>query len=444
MTLFMDALKTYFKAHQLMLTPEIEYCKDYSQLPPISPLCVVFVESTEDVLYLVKLANEYAIPLITRGAGTGKAGGSIPDENGVVVSLERMDRIQNIDHINRTITVEPGVILSDLQQAISQEGLWYPVDPASAEWCTIGGNVACNAGGPRALKYGVTGDYVIGIKGVYGDGTFFQLGGKLRKDVAGYDLKRLLIGSEGTLAIITSITLRLLPPPPPEQVIWCGFDCISDGIDFLIAVLSQNLQPTAAEFMPRVCIKAVESYHKTQYPFSHYAAHLLLVLDASHELNFSTLPPCHRVQFEDQASLWKIRRDISESLTHVSLSKCSEDITVPVSQLPALMRGLQRLTDQTDYICLGYGHLGDGNVHVNVLNTDQPIEKWHIDQPYIVERIIKLGISLGGTLSGEHGIGLTKKPFMPLYFSERDIAIMKGIKAQFDPNHILNPSKVFD
>jgi glycolate oxidase subunit GlcD len=392
----------------------------------------------------VKLANKYLMPLITRGTGTGKAGGAIPDKNGVVVSLERMNRILNIDPINRTITVEPGVILSDLQEAIGKEGLWYPVDPASADWCTIGGNVACNAGGPRALKYGVTGDYVLGLKGVYGDGTFFQLGGKLLKDVAGYDLKRLLIGSEGTLGIITSITLKLLPPPPPEQVIWCGFDCISDGIDFLIAVLSQNIQPTAAEFMPGVCLKAVESYQKTVFPFSHHAAHLLLVLDARYQLDYSILPSCHRVQFDNPEALWAIRRDISESLTHVSISKCSEDITVPVSQLPALMRGLQRLTDQSDYVCLGYGHLGDGNVHVNVLNTDQPIEKWQIDQPYLVERIIKLGISLGGTLSGEHGIGLTKKPYMPLYFSERDITIMKGIKAQFDPNHILNPSKVFD
>mgnify|MGYP001292665805 CR=1 FL=1 len=442
MTDIIDALQCEFSEDQLILSPDSNYCEDYSQLPAQTPKCVVKVNQAVEVQTVLKLANQYRTLVTTRGGGSGKAGGSIPEENGIVLSLENMKKIIDIDLVNRTVTVEPGVLVADLQVAVESNNLWYPVDPASLKICTIGGNVACNAGGPRALKYGVTGDYVLGMQGFYGDGTPFQFGGKLYKDVAGYDLKRLMIGSEGTLGLITTITLKLLSIPQQERLYWFSFDTLETGVDYLVQLLQQNYQPSAAEFMPRICMKAVEKYQGKSYSFSDHAAHLLLAFDSVEEPDFSISPHVVAVSQEDQAELWQIRRDMSLALSHISRNKCSEDITVPVSKLAELMRGLRRLSDQTGYLCLGYGHLGDGNVHVNILNVDKSDEEWQQDKDIIVGKIIKLGVDLGGTLTGEHGVGLTKKAYMDLYFTARDLEIMKGIKAQCDPNGILNPSKI--
>ena len=442
-TTIQKALKENFSESQLLFDSPKEYHSDYSQCQSRKPDCVVKVNSAAEIQTLLALANDHNIPVTTRGAGTGKSGGAIPDENSIVISMANMNRILDIDTVNRTITAEPGVVLSDLQDAVLKKGLWYPVDPASFQTCTIGGNVACNAGGPRALKYGVTGDYVLGLQGIYGSGTPFQFGGKLRKDVAGYDMKRLLIGSEGTLGIITTITLKLLPLPKKETLLWFSFNSIEEGLNYLLSVLKESIQPSAVEFMPRLCIKAVESYHKKTYPFSDASSHLLVAFDSGEVPNMSVKPTMIATIKEDQEMLWKIRRDISPALSAISHAKFSEDITVPVSKVPELMRGLQRLSDHSNYICLGYGHLGDGNVHVNVLNTDKNNTKWEKDKPELAKKIIKLGLSLGGTLSGEHGIGLTKKAYMPLYFTSTDIDIMKAIKKGCDPNTILNPSKLF-
>jgi glycolate oxidase len=445
MKTILTALKEAFSKDQIIINPHEHYLTDHSHYKTKKtqkPLCVIKVTTAAEVQTLLKLANHYKIPITTRGAGTGKAGGAIPDQNSIVLSMENMTQIIDVDIINRTVTVEPGVILINLKNEVQKQGLWYPVDPASLNTCTIGGNVACNAGGPSALKYGVTGDYVLGLQGIYGNGTPFQFGGKLYKDVAGYDMKRLLIGSEGTLGVITTITLKLLPLPKQERLVWYSFDSLDDGLNCLSTLLQNNNRPSAAEFMPRLCIKAIEKYHNTTVPFSDAPAHLLVAFDTEAGPDIDITPAFTATTKEDQEMLWSIRRDISPALSHISHGKFSEDITVPISKVAELIRGLQRLSDQSGYICLGYGHLGDGNVHVNVLNTKKNNTQWEKDKPKLAEKIIKLGIKLGGTLSGEHGIGLTKKVYMPLYFTDTDISIMKGIKKLCDPNRILNPSKI--
>ncbi len=425
--------------------------KSYEQ--GVVPTLVVFPESDEDVKLVLELANQYRIPVTSRGAGSGKSGGAVPEHNGIILSFEKMNKILECDKENACMVVQPGVITDTIKEEAEAVDLFYPPNPSSSNWCTIGGNVAENAGSSNALKYGVTGDYVLGLEGFFANGTPFKLGGKLYKDVAGYDLKRLIVGSEGTLVVVTKIILKLIPKPKFSQSLWCCFESLQDGCDFLQNIARSSYRPAAAEFVEKSCIDAVERVHKKKFEFNQGQAMVLLTCDAQDNLELSaiietvskTALSFNRAKvFSGQDDLyWFARRAVSEALETVFSHKISEDITVPPSKISEFLLAVKKAHNSDDITIIGYGHLGDGNIHTNILMKEKDDKKWKTLKPILVRQILKLCVDMGGTLTGEHGIGLTKKEYMNLYFSNHEIEIMKQIKAVFDPNHILNPSKLF-
>jgi len=429
-----------------------KYSIDATQGYRCKPNAVVFAQNKQHVEALLKAANEHKFPVTVRGAGTGTTGGALAAQGGVVLSLEQLTKIIEIDSVNRVAVVEPGVITGVLQTAVESVGLFYPPDPASLDRCTLGGNVAENAGGPRALKYGVTGQYVVGLEGVWANGVTFKLGGKLHKNVAGYDLIHLLVGSEGTLGVITSITLALKPKPLIQQVVGATFGSVQEALNVLEAVNRAGIEPSTAEFFDTACVEAVKKVHPgTEWPSlpsiliecdgfedQSVSKQINLVLDLCKQFNASyTVVAATR---NDQEYLWTLRRRISESLRDAYLNKLSHDIVVPLSCIPEMMEYLKSL--KTDhYFGLGYGHLGDGNIHANIVQTG-PCD-WPTVSKTLTEAILSKTLELGGTITGEHGVGLTKKDFLSAQFSNTDLAFMKSIKRSIDPNGILNPGKIF-
>ena len=374
------------------------------------------------------------------------------------MSLDKMNKIIDFDTDNATITVEAGVVIKDLQDTVEKQGLFYPLDPASLNICTIGGNVAENAGGPRALKYGVTRDYVIGLKGVWANGASFELGGKQMKNVAGYDLIGLLVGSEGTLAVITEITLKLIPKPTIVLEALCGFDDPLHAANALASIRTSGVQPSTAEYMLDICVQASASYMEINAQFPAANTYIIWQVDgtdtqsAANQLlkieqicqKFKSVfwQPMDSVNVSNH--VWSIRRNISLGLRKMAGNKCSEDIVVPPASVPECIKKLQKLQHECGIRVIGYGHLGDGNIHVNILKMSASDQDWALYKDEMVASVMELAVSMGGTISGEHGIGLTKKQFMPLVFTSNDLDIMKSIKKIIDPNHILNPGKVFD
>ena len=419
-----------------------------------TPDAVLYPETEAQVGQILAAAYAHGIVVVPRGAGTGTTGGALSIHGGIQLSFSRMDRILEIDTANRMAVVEPGVITAKLQEAVEAVGLFYPPDPASLDVCTLGGNVAENAGGPRCLKYGVTGHYVTGLSGYYADGTPFHFGGKLYKNVAGLDLMRLLIGSEGTLAVITKIYLRLLPKPEAWEDAMAVYDSIEDAIESLRAVLQSGIQPAVAEFMDAACVQAVSSLLGHRLPSGQ--AYVLFQCDGHPESvqrdmqRIRQLCEEHRMSQWLSASeesarkmIWLVRRHVSDALKYISPFKLSQDISVPPAAIGDYMQFLKVLGQTHGLRILGYGHLGDGNIHVNVLRMDTAPDIWEIKKPLVTEAVFAEAIRMGGTLSGEHGIGLTKKAYMPLMFSPVDMAMMRGIKAVFDPKGLLNPGKIF-
>ena len=425
-----------------------DYSVDKSYLEPVLPSLVIIPECEADIEYVLAYANANNQPITVRGGGSGKSGGAIPEINGIVISFEKMTAISTVDIANRCVVVQPGAILDDIKEAVVKEGLWYPVDPSSSDWCTIGGNVAENAGGANALKYGVTGDYILAVSGFFGNGKPFSLGRKCHKDVAGYDIKSLLIGNEGTLGIITSITLKLIPKPRFSQSFWCSFDTMEIACNCLQTVMASSYHLSAAEFIQLSCLDAVELYLNKKIQLK--APALLCRYDSDSQIGiddfFTFLQSvCHDLngncETGDEALYWEVRRSISEALGHYYKYKYSEDITVPLAHVPLFLNHVKSFElPGTCIVC--YGHLGDGNIHTNILNKSLSEEAWDAAKNTMIEQIMRYAIDLGGTLTGEHGIGLTKKAYMSSYFSKDELAILKGIKQLFDPNNILNPSKL--
>lgn len=429
------------------------YCTDKSYLKGIIPSVVIKAISTSDIQEVLNFANIHKIPVTVRGAGSGKSGGAIPEFKGIVLSLEKMNKILDVDLNNLCIVVEPGVVLDDIKEAVSVHNLFYPVETSSSDWCTIGGNVAENAGGANSLKYGVTADYVLALEGFFADGTFFKLGRKCHKDVAGYNLKNLLIGSEGTLAIITKITLKLIPKPTYTASFWCKFDSLKKAVQFLSKSRLSGINFSAAEFMESTCLEAAENYLQKSFEFlSGNAVLLSYDSDTKESINYVTgflEKLVNSYQFNAKLfkgpvdSFWEVRRAISESLAFQYKHKFSEDITIPISAIPDYFDYIKSI--QTESVKLvGYGHLGDGNIHTNLLNLNLQETIWHEEKERLIDKVMSYCVSVGGTLTGEHGIGLTKKKYMNLYFSEFEISLMQQIKKQVDPNLILNPSKMFN
>lgn len=421
------------------------------------PEVTVLAKKAEEISELFKLAQRERIPVTPRGAGYGLSGGSVPMLGGIVLSLEKMDQILEIDKRNLMITVEPGVITGNIHRAVEAEGLFYPPDPASLDSCTIGGNIAECAGGPRAVKYGVTKDYVCGLEAVLPAGDIIHLGGKIVKNVTGYNLIQLLVGSEGTLAVITKIILRLLPLPKVQVDVLVPFDDFQNAADTVSDIICHRILPTAIEFMERDSMLAVERLLGREVPFRNAAAHLLIQLDgnvqeavdADYEV-VSDLCLKHGAQDGLVAAdrptrerMWEARRKIIEALKHESPINLMEDVVVPRAEIPALLRGIKEIACRHEVRIISFGHAGDGNVHVNVLKDGIPADRWAgLLQP-VQEEIYRVALSLGGTITGEHGIGAIRRKFLPLAIDRAQMEIMRKIRHVFDPNRILNPGKVF-
>ncbi|MGO8763289.1 MAG: FAD-binding oxidoreductase [Desulfobaccales bacterium] len=418
------------------------------------PDAVVFPGTNAEVAAIVRLANAHRFPVVPRGAGTGRSGGSVPIQGGVVVVLTRLNRILEISRPDLVAVVEPGVILTCLKQAVDAEGLYYPPDPASADFCTIGGNVAECAGGAVAVQYGVTRDYVLGLEVVLPTGELITAGTRTMKGVVGYDLTRLFLGSEGTLGIITRITLRLVSKPPARQTLAAGFAAMEQAAGTVSLILTSGLAPTALEFMDHVTLACV----KEMLPFAlpEATAALLLIAVDGHPKDVEDRAtriarfcreqgarPVLRAKTPEEAErLWRARKVISPALLKVKPHKVSEDVAVPLGAIPALITALQEISRRRGLIIPSYGHAGDGNIHVNVLYDHQvPGERQAVNPT--VEDIFTMVRDLGGTLSGEHGVGLTKAPYLGMELSPAAMALQQRIKAAFDPHNIMNPGKIF-
>lgn len=421
------------------------------------PEVVVKVCSAAEVAEIFRLAQREKIPVTPRGAGYGLSGGAVPVAGGIVLSLERMTRILEIDRENLMVTVEPGVITGDLHRAVEALGLFYPPDPASLDSCTIGGNIAEGAGGPRAVKYGVTADYVCGLEAVLPSGEIITCGGKLVKNVTGYNLVQLLTGSEGTLAVVTRITLRLIPLPKHRIDLFVPYDDFKSATQTVSAIIAQGIVPTAMEFMEQDSLLAVERLLGRQLPFRDAAAFLLFQLDSNHpealQAEFETVGDfCLQHGAQDvlvakdtntRERLWEARRKIIEALTNESPINQMEDVVVPRSQIPALLSGIHQIAASRQVRIISFGHAGDGNVHVNLLKDNLQLADWERLVPEVSEAIYNLTLSLGGMITGEHGIGVTRRPYLSLALGEAQVEVMRRIKTAFDPNEILNPGKIF-
>jgi len=421
------------------------------------PEVVVRVISARQVAEVFRLAQRERVPVTPRGAGYGLSGGAVPVLGGIVLSTEKMNRILEIDKQNLMVTVEPGVIVGDLHRAVEAEGLFYPPDPASLDSCTIGGNIAEGAGGPRAVKYGVTMHYVCGLEAVLPSGDIITCGGKRVKDVAGYNLIQLLIGSEGTLAVVTRIILRLLPLPPVQVDLLVPFDDLQAAADTVSAIIAARIVPATIEFMEQDSILAVERLLKKEVPFHDAAAHLLIQLDGN--LRAAVEAEMEKVGdlclehgardvlvAQDRPTrdrLWEARRMIIEALKHESPMNHMEDVVVPRAQIPPLLRGIREIAGRYDVRIVNFGHAGDGNVHVNILKDNIPDDRWEAILPTVQEEIYRLALALGGTITGEHGIGATRRRYLPLALDEVQINLMRQIRDVFDPHRILNPGKIF-
>jgi glycolate oxidase len=418
------------------------------------PDAVAFPGNGQEISRILVLANREAFPVIPRGAGSGKSGGALPAKGGLVLAMDRFNRILGIDRDNFTAKVEPGVITARLQEEVEKCGLFYPPDPASIHISTIGGNVASCAGGLRAVKYGVTRDYVLGLTVVLPTGEIIRTGVETSKGVVGYDLTRLIVGSEGTLAVITAITLRLIPRPATKRTMLAFFRDAPSALESVSKILRQKVVPTTLEFMDRLSMDCVREDMAISIPA---AARALLLIEVDGDGVMTDLEArkveeiCTRsgtVRFRSAAGrdeaerLWEVRRNVSESILKLGPHKISEDVVVPRSQMVAFIAFLERLGRECRLPVPAFGHAGDGNIHVNIMfDRARPgdIEKAEAAVAALFRRVIEMH----GTISGEHGVGITKAPYLEMELSRPAIELMTRLKKAFDPRGILNPGKIF-
>jgi len=433
-----------------------KYASDETEDFVFPPEVVVLPASTAEVSEILRLAWEHTIPVTPRSGGTGLSGGALPVHRGIVLGSERMNRILEIDTDNLMAVVEPGVITQELQEAVEKIGLYYPPDPASRGTCRLGGNLAECAGGPHAVKYGVTKDYVLGLEAVLADGTVVHHGGKLLKNSTGFNLTQLIVGSEGTLAVITKIFLKLIPLPRRRIMLLVPFPALESAARTVPAIMNAGITPSALEFMERDAVKIAEKHLGVAVPNSDAAAQLIIELDGDDDaaiqrsaeqicsiaLEQGALDVLLADSSEKQNEIWKMRRATGEAVKSVSVYK-EEDTVVPRFNLVPLLVGVKNIARRYGITTVCYGHAGDGNLHVNILKGDMSDAEWGGNLDPAIREIFELTVSLGGTISGEHGIGYSQKRYLPIAFSEEEIALMKRIKAAFDPKGILNPGKIF-
>jgi glycolate oxidase len=423
------------------------------------PDIVVIPGTTEEISAVARLCNEHRVPLVVRGAGTGYTGGAVPTAGGVVLSMERFTRIIEIDQLNLLAVVEPNVITGDLQRAVERVGLFYPPDPASLERSSIGGNVAECAGGPRAFKYGTTKRYVLALEAVLPTGEIVHTGSKAVKNVVGYDLTQLLVGSEGTLAIITRITLRLVPLPPARATMIAGFGTIDDAVHAVTGVIARRVVPATLELIDQDSLRALERYvgGPVLPTTGDVAINAVLIAECDgtpaavgDEIGrvadactaAGALVVNRATSDAERDALWSARRDLSMALRETGLLKINHDIVVPRGRIPELFVAIADLKREYRLQIASFGHAGDGNIHVNLMiDPDDAEERARAKQ---AERVLfERVVALEGSITGEHGIGFSKKPYIGIELGDEEIALMKRVKAAFDPNGILNPGKIF-
>ncbi len=419
------------------------------------PDAVVFPRNENDVSQILRYCNEHSIVITPRGAGSGFTGGALPASGGIVLAMEKhMNKIIEIDMQNLVAVVQPGVINKELQRAAEEVGLFYPPDPASEEYSTLGGNVSENAGGMRAAKYGITKDYVMALRAVLPNGDIIRAGKRTIKDVAGYNVAGILIASEGTLAAITEITLKLLPKPRFTKAYMGVFPTVEDAMNAVFKSLAAGANPVAMEFLDSLVVQALKEKLKVELP-SNAGALLIGDVDGNVmeevEFQLQTLEQSFRENgassfqiahdAKERDKLWFARRNASQSITIYGTKKLNEDISVPRSKLPDALKAIYAIGDKYGFKVPCFGHSGDGNIHVNVMvdgNDAKQLELGH----HAIEEIFETVVEMGGTLSGEHGIGMSKAPFMNIAFNEAELALFESIKKAFDPNNILNPGKM--
>ena len=420
------------------------------------PAVVVEPDTTAQVSAILRLATEHGIPVTPRGGGTGLSGGALPVSGGICLSTRRFNRILEIDTQNLQAVVEPGVITQRFQEVVEKAGLSYPPDPSSRGSCFIGGNLAEGAGGPHAVKYGVTKDYVLGIEAVLPNGEIFTTGARVLKNVTGYNLTQLIIGSEGTLAVITKVIVRLVPVTRLKKVVLVAFETLEDAAAAVASIFQRGITPSALEFLERAAVQAAEERQGKHFPNGSAAAQLLIEVDGNHEEALTeeiaaiaeVVERHHAADIllaEDRQKveeIWALRRGIGEAVKSISAYK-EEDTVVPRAHLPQLVKGVKEICARYGLTSICYGHAGDGNVHVNILKHTLNEETWQRVIDPAIREIFALVVSLGGTITAEHGIGYTQRPYLPLALNPVELRLMREIKRVFDPAGILNPGKIF-
>ncbi len=433
------------------------YGHDYTEDLQFDPEVVLKPGGPEEISQILRYCQDNAIPITPRGGGTGLSGGALPVFGGILLSTERLNRIIEIDEANFQATVEPGVVNEVLQEALETKGLFYPPDPASKGSCYIGGNLAENAGGPKAIKYGVTEDYVLNLEVVLPTGEVIWTGANTLKNATGYNLTQLIVGSEGTLGVITKIVLKLTTKPKESLLMLAAFNSADQACKAVNGILRAGIVPSALEFMERNAIDWVMALMNIHFPVAEEVqAHLLIEVDGNdQEILFKESEQIYEVleTFEtgevyfadnenDKEKLWKLRRNVAEAVHANSVYK-EEDTVVPRSCLPALLKGVKSVGERYGFQTVCYGHAGDGNLHVNIVKGDLDEHAWDVTVKEGIREIFRLCTDMGGTISGEHGIGYVQKNYMDIPFNEVQLNLMRAIKHVFDPKDILNPGKIF-
>jgi glycolate oxidase subunit GlcD len=449
---FLARLSEILPRDRLFTDPVDCYVYGYDNSRRICPpQAVAFPGNVAEVQALLDLCQAQRVPVTPRGRGTGTAGGSIPEAGGIALSMERMRRLVSVDPANRVIVAEPGVLNQEVQDAARVHGYFWPPDPSSAAYCSVGGNIATNAGGPHAVKYGVTRDHVLGLKAVTAKGELIRTGSYTTKGVVGYDLTRLIIGSEGTLAVVVEATLKLSPLPEATGGIVAHFRDAGSCADAVVALMAQPRVPSALEFLDAGSLDLIRGRHPSLLPGDSRAMLMIEVDGGRGEIAGSidaVLTACRNpgllraAPTSDSEALWKVRKALSPLLRDIAPKKINEDVAVPVSRLPELLDGLKHLSERHRVTNVNFGHAGNGNIHVNLLvNPDDAEEMGRATR--CLDEVFDRVLALGGTISGEHGVGIEKRAFVGREIDPVTLALMREIKRVFDPSGILNPGKVF-
>ncbi|MCK4933018.1 MAG: FAD-binding protein [Candidatus Aminicenantes bacterium] len=422
------------------------------------PEAVVLPSSADEIKEVLSLARSENIPVTPRGLGTGLSGGAVPIYGGIVLSCERMNRIIEIDRENLMAIAEPGIITGQLQETVESEGLFYPPDPASLDSCSIGGNVAEGAGGSRAVRYGTTKDYVYGLDIVLPSGKTIQTGGKVVKDVTGYNLTQLMVGSEGTLAVVSRIVLRLIPLPRLRMDLLVPYSTLEEAAHTVSEIIEARIVPTAIEFMERNCFELAENHIQRKLVFRDAAAHILITLDGNHqealeESRNQVGEICEKngaydilvaMTRPDRERMWEGRKCLFEAANQVGGMYKSLDVVVPRNQIPTLVKTIQKISGEHKIESMSFGHAGDGNVHILLFKGSITDEEWDTKIERAQKDLYTATIQLDGKITAEHGVGLLRKPYLSMNLGANQVNVLKHLKKAFDPNYILNPGKIFD